>query len=316
MTSLTRRLFFSFVLSTSTILAASSPASAYELAAKFCRNVMVGGTLMRYTDFVRPIDCADGGVPARVHSNGGGWVALGSQVASTAYVGPNAAVSGGAIVRDNARIDEFAAVSGTATIISRYARIAGGARVYSGTVTDNAIIYGLARIEGAVVINGSAQIFENAVVNGVTGAGSGVTRITIGGNTDVRGSARVVSQCPGGATQPSVVIGGDTVITDNAFVCGIVRIEGNVTMFNNSKLQNCGILSGSIMGRTYLTDNAIVDGGITCTSTTRPSVGDFAVVEDNAKIRSGGRVAGYGRVSGCRIVQNETITGFASAPCP
>ena len=40
----------------------------------------------------------------RRHPNGGGWVYRDAQVAATAYVGPNAEVSGRAEVCDNARI--------------------------------------------------------------------------------------------------------------------------------------------------------------------------------------------------------------------
>jgi Family of unknown function (DUF6055)/Bacterial Ig domain len=79
------------------------------------------------------------GYPAgRKHSNGGGWVADGAKVDATAYVGPTAAVLGGAVL-GNARIEDHAAV-------------------WNGTVKDNAVVGGLTRLCDNVTVSGSAEV--------------------------------------------------------------------------------------------------------------------------------------------------------------
>lgn len=78
----------------------------------------------------------------RWHSNGGGWVAGNANVASTAYVGPRAAVFSGT-VSGNARIEDLAWVNG-------------------GTVTNNAVVRGNAIVHGGVTIGGNAVIGGDA----------------------------------------------------------------------------------------------------------------------------------------------------------
>ena len=72
-------------------------------------------------------DC-NGPVPAKKHSNGGGWVADTATVADSAYVGPDARVFGDAEVSGNARVSDNARVSG-------YAKVFGNALV-SGDLTE------------------------------------------------------------------------------------------------------------------------------------------------------------------------------------
>jgi Family of unknown function (DUF6055)/Cellulose binding domain len=79
------------------------------------------------------------------HSNGGGWVDNRANVASTAYVGPRAAVYGSSTVSGNARIDGLAWVNSGATV--------GG----SAVVRDNALVQGGANLSGGVVIGGDAE---------------------------------------------------------------------------------------------------------------------------------------------------------------
>jgi Family of unknown function (DUF6055)/Cellulose binding domain len=78
----------------------------------------------------------------RWHSNGGGWVGGGANVASTAYVGPRAAVYSGSVT-GNARIEDLAWVNG-------------------GTVTGNAVVKGNAIIQGGVAIGGTAVVGGDA----------------------------------------------------------------------------------------------------------------------------------------------------------
>ena len=50
------------------------------------------------------------------HSNGGGWVANTATVAKSVYVGPFAIVYGKATCTGNARVEDYAQVSGTARL--------------------------------------------------------------------------------------------------------------------------------------------------------------------------------------------------------
>lgn len=80
------------------------------------------------------------------HSNGGGWVDNRANVASTAYVGPRAAVYGNSTVSGNARIEGLAWVNSGATV--------GGDAV----VKDNALIQGGANLSGNIVVGGDAEL--------------------------------------------------------------------------------------------------------------------------------------------------------------
>ncbi|MGP3955835.1 DUF6055 domain-containing protein [Nonomuraea sp. 3N208] len=79
------------------------------------------------------------------HSNGGGWVDNRAIVASTAYVGPRAAVYGNSTVSGNARIEDLAWVNSGATV--------GG----SAVVKNSALVQGGANLSGSVVIGGDAE---------------------------------------------------------------------------------------------------------------------------------------------------------------
>jgi hypothetical protein len=77
------------------------------------------------------------------HSNGGGWVSGGASVASTAYVGPKAAVYAGTVT-GNARIEGLAWVNGGTV---------GG----NAVVRDNALIQSGANLSGTIVVGGDAE---------------------------------------------------------------------------------------------------------------------------------------------------------------
>ncbi|KAK7216555.1 hypothetical protein V2G26_004558 [Clonostachys chloroleuca] len=80
------------------------------------------------------------------HSNGGGWVSSRATVASTAYVGPRAAVYGSSTVSGNARIEGLAWVNSGATISG------------NAVVKDNALIQGGANLSGSIVVGGDAEL--------------------------------------------------------------------------------------------------------------------------------------------------------------
>jgi hypothetical protein len=96
----------------------------------------------------------NGPVPARQHSNGGGWVADTARVADTAYVGPDAKVSGNAWVCGNAKVSGDAWVFGDA-------RVCGNAQV-----SGNVQVYGNARVCGDAWVSGNAEVFGDAWVFG------------------------------------------------------------------------------------------------------------------------------------------------------
>jgi carbonic anhydrase/acetyltransferase-like protein (isoleucine patch superfamily) len=81
------------------------------------------------------------------HSNGGGWVSDSATVASTAYVGPRAAVYGTSTVSGNARIEGMAWVNSGATV--------GG----NAVVKDNALVQGGANLSGSIVVGGDAEVW-------------------------------------------------------------------------------------------------------------------------------------------------------------
>lgn len=80
------------------------------------------------------------------HSNGGGWVDSRATVASTAFVGPRAAVYGSARVSDNARIEGFAWLNSGAVVSG------------DAVVKDNAIVQDGGNLSGSVIVGGDAEI--------------------------------------------------------------------------------------------------------------------------------------------------------------
>ncbi|GIJ60214.1 DUF6055 domain-containing protein [Virgisporangium aurantiacum] len=77
------------------------------------------------------------------HANGGGWVSNNANVASTAYVGPKAAVYAGSVT-GNARIEGLGWVNG-------------GSVSGNAVVRDNALIQGGANLSGSIVVGGDAE---------------------------------------------------------------------------------------------------------------------------------------------------------------
>lgn len=109
------------------------------------------------------------GIPGKLHSNGGGFVANTATVASTAYVGPKAQVLNNAKVQNNARIEDLAiiknaavinqnaVVSGT-SIIGEVAQVTGNAKV-----RQQSRIYGNSVISGNAIIEGNTTLFNTQV---------------------------------------------------------------------------------------------------------------------------------------------------------
>lgn len=102
-------------------------------------------------------DVANGFPAGAPHPNGGGWVAHGAEVATTAYVGPNAAVLGGRVL-GSARIEDYAVV-------------------WNGTVQDRAVVGGLTQLQADVTVAGKASI-RSVMAGGQTFEGGTVIKGT------------------------------------------------------------------------------------------------------------------------------------------
>ncbi|MCL2206811.1 MAG: DUF6055 domain-containing protein [Fibromonadales bacterium] len=139
----------------------------------------------------QPVTNSNGGP----HANGGGFVAASATVAATAYVGPNARVTGGT-VSGNARIEGRAVVrSGTVSgdaIVKDYALIAGGTVSGSAVVSDGAVIWEgqvseNAKVHGSSFVYGSStKVLGNAQVGGVSWHSEG----TLSGTAQMLGDGR------------------------------------------------------------------------------------------------------------------------------
>lgn len=120
-------------------------------------------SLYRYPWMVELAGALPAGAPSvaggKRHANGGGWVAPGASVDTTAYVGPNARVLAGQ-VREKARVEDQAVVDG--------GRLSGNARAGALTVIradtilqDNAradtVFLALGELERGVKLSGSAM---------------------------------------------------------------------------------------------------------------------------------------------------------------
>jgi UDP-3-O-[3-hydroxymyristoyl] glucosamine N-acyltransferase len=101
-------------------------------------------------------DFGDGPVPAKQHSNGGGWVADTATVSDTAFVGSKARVY------DSARVSDYAS-------IYDYARVYGNARVSDDAcISDSAWVFDNAHVSGDACVSGSAWVFGDVHVFGDT----------------------------------------------------------------------------------------------------------------------------------------------------
>ncbi|GGM40449.1 DUF6055 domain-containing protein [Dactylosporangium sucinum] len=126
------------------------------------------------------------------HSNGGGWVGPGANVAASAYVGPKAAVYAGTVT-GNARIEGLGWVNGGTV---------GG----NAIVKDNALIQNGANLSGNIVVGGDAE-FAIACGSGTYLAFNPDRRCDgAGGETDVNPSFTTFSSdalaIGGGTTTP------------------------------------------------------------------------------------------------------------------
>lgn len=163
-----------------------------------------------------------------VHSNGGGLVSDGANVADSVYVGENAKVMGNATVSGNVRIEDYAVVQGSAT------------------VQDNAVISGYAIIAENAVVSGNARVDDTASVMG---------RANVSGNAKVIESACVYGNTK--MTDNAVAKGNAFVMTD-AVISGQGVVDGDY-YDDGSKTVSKGTAYGWVSSQTYVDSRPYTD---------------------------------------------------------
>lgn len=135
------------------------------------------------------------------HANGGGWRSV--SVPNTVFIGPNARVTGG-VVSGNARIEDFAVVSGGT--VQGNAIISGNAWVRGGTVTNDARVRDWAIVDRGTIA-GNARVLEHATVeadmqDNAVAKGSALHQVggTLSGNAIVDGDYMGNKSLSGGVT--------------------------------------------------------------------------------------------------------------------
>lgn len=114
------------------------------------------------------------------HPNGGGFVAATATVDASVYVGPNAKVMDYATVTGNAVITDYATVCGSAKV-SGNAIVSGHAVIAeSATVTDNAIISDYAGVMGNAIVRENGRVLESGLI---------YNNYQVSGNATVKGVA-------------------------------------------------------------------------------------------------------------------------------
>lgn len=152
------------------------------------------------------------------------------------WVGHTACVYEGAVVFDDAYVEDSALVFGDASIGDRTA-IYGHAKVYGdaqirghSSVTGNAVVCGAARIEGYARIGEKALVSGNAVICGdATIIGEAVVdgRVEISDFSGIRGKAKVSGEV---RIRDTVQIHGDAFVSGRFLLQGRTRVgaQGNI----------------------------------------------------------------------------------------
>jgi len=233
------------------------------------------------------------------HPNGGGWVQNTAKVADTAFVGPDAIVSGNAEVSDKAVVGGSSHVYGNAKIFGD-ALVSGDARVY-----ENAQVSGKAEVYGTAMVSGKAVVFENTKVYGSSNV-YGSSRVygntwvysnvevyenaKVYGNTEVSGRSRVFGDAE---VYENAKVFGDAGVYGNAKVFGSSIVSGESRVFGNAKVSGIAEVSG----KSQVFGNAVLFGNA--------RVYQNAKVFGDAQIFRYTVVAGNTEVSGNEIVEKK-----------
>jgi len=97
-------------------------------------------------------DFGTGPVPAHQHKNGGGWVANTTQVADSAWVGPDCAVWGTAVVGEKVLVTSKSMICGEANI------------KYGALIKQGSVIYDSATIGEGAIVGGNSQVGKDTLV--------------------------------------------------------------------------------------------------------------------------------------------------------
>jgi carbonic anhydrase/acetyltransferase-like protein (isoleucine patch superfamily) len=158
------------------------------------------------------------------HPLGGGWVQNTAGVADTAFVGPDAIVSGKADVSDIAQVSENAEVSGNAQVFG-FAAVSG-----SSKVSENARVYGFAAVSQNAQVSGRSQVYGRSWVSGdaaISEKAQVYEAARVSGNSRVFGSSRVYGHA---------IVSGNAEVSGKALVAGRSRVSGNALVSGNARV--------------------------------------------------------------------------------
>ncbi len=247
------------------------------------------------------------------HPNGGGFVAAAAKanVASTAFIGPDAAVCGAAHVKGNARVYGEAKVKGAAHVkgnarVYGKAQIYGGARIYGHAhVFGNAKVYGKAQAWDHARIYGDAKIHGQRLVQ-VYGFARVYENAEVWDYVNIYGSARVYGQAKAAGNDSSkyLTIAESAQVFDKARVWGKALIKGDARVFGKAIVESNAEIGGSakiygsvkIHGGAKVYEWAQVYGEAEVYETAK--IEGFANVYDKAHVYGNARVYGSALVGG------------------
>ena len=178
---------------------------------------------------------------ARIHSLGGGVVALSADVGAWVYVSRDSAVCGNAVVSRRVCLVQGSFVDGDAVITDR-------AVISRSRVGDSA------RVSGKTTITGST-VSGDSIVHGQASVISAV----VSGSAEIGSRARLF----GGVVTDNVVVGGDAVLV------GAYNLKGRANLFERARLVGRVEVSekawvygfGEAFGNVVLTGECRVTGG-------------------------------------------------------
>ena len=135
--------------------------------------------------------------------------------------------------------------------VSDNAWVFGDARVSDDAwVSDNAVVFGNVRVSGDAVVSDNARVDGNALVS---------DDAVVFGNVRVSGDARVSG---------NAWVSGNALVSDDAVVFGNVRVFGDAVVSDNARVDGNAVVFGNAQIRSDF-DYAVVDGfGSACRTTT------------------------------------------------
>lgn len=115
-------------------------------------------------------------------------------------------------------------------------------------------------------------------------------------NAKITDGAKIyISKISGNEPKNSTVVGGNSIICDNAHVLNLIRADGNIKISGNAKVEG-----GRLSGNVEIYDNAVIKPGATISGSSK--ICGEAVIHDNATIDN---CAVYGKA---QIGQGEYIS--------